>query len=380
MSAWKTVVGGVFFWAAATVVSADTISWPTSTPFNWTNWSPGQNSGLSGNLALPASSNPQAISNAAQPPSWSPPAFIPAAPSVASTPAASSIVTTPAAQTFVPMATPVATAPAPSVASAPLVASPAPFSAAAAASPVLAAPIQPPTSSTAVDAFVNLGTGPYPNAGLITTGNAQAWYQSPKITSLFGGQPTPQQVSNFDNTVIQRIEHTFQQSGVPIALTTDPNVPTAHTLSLVSNTVSNALPTAIGMTQLGGSGFSFIDQIAPSAQSVDQLEWIIAHNISHELMLAFGVGENYDKSGRFIDARDANFAMMVDPNASFSQGAAQALLSTDLSASNASVGGGFTQAAQVFGAKPVPEPATMIVWAAGLSAGVLYRRKRMAAK
>ena len=45
------------------------------------------------------------------------------------------------------------------------------------------------------------------------------------------------------------------------------------------------------MTQVGGNGFSFIDQIAPSAHSLDQLEWIVAHNISHELMLAFGVPE-----------------------------------------------------------------------------------------
>ena len=67
------------------------------------------------------------------------------------------------------------------------------------------------------------------------------------------------------------------------------------------------------MTHMGGSGFSFIDQEAKSAQSLDQLEWIVAHNVSHELMLAFGVGENYDQTGNYIDARNANWSMMVAP-------------------------------------------------------------------
>ena len=43
----------------------------------------------------------------------------------------------------------------------------------------------------------------------------------------------------------------------------------AHTLSLVSNTTSNSVPGVIGMTQIGGSGFSFIDQeakVSPDAR------------------------------------------------------------------------------------------------------------------
>ncbi len=124
---------------------------------------------------------------------------------------------------------------------------------------------------------------------------------------------------------MQRVEQTFQQSGVPLTLTLNSTDPATHTLSLVSNTTSNTTPGVIGMTQIGGSGFSFIDQEAQSAQSLDQLEWIVAHSISHELMLALGVGENYDQTGNYIDARNANWAMMVDPNATFSQAAAQAL-------------------------------------------------------
>ena len=48
-------------------------------------------------------------------------------------------------------------------------------------------------------------------------------------------------------------------------------------------------------------------------------------NISHELMLAFGVPENYDTTGNFVDARTANWAMMVSPSSTFSPAAAQAL-------------------------------------------------------
>ena len=96
-------------------------------------------------------------------------------------------------------------------------------------------------------------------------------------------------------------------------------------MSLVSNASSAAFPGAIGTTDLGANGLSFIDPMAQAAQSVDQLEWIVAHNISHELMLAFGVGENYDQTGNYIDARNANFAMLIDPNATFSAGAAAAI-------------------------------------------------------
>src|SRR4029077_7279368 len=119
---------------------------------------------------------------------------------------------------------------------------------------------------------------------------------------------------------------TFQLSGVPIKLTDNPNVPAAHTLSVVSNTSSLAFPGAIGTTNLGSNGFTFIDPILTPAQSVGQLEWVVAHNVSHELMLAFGVGENYDKTGNYIDAPKANWAMLDSPSSTFSPAAAQALL------------------------------------------------------
>ena len=235
------------------------------------------------------------------------------------------------------------------------------------------APNSTPASGSIANANLNLDIGPYPLASTITTGNAQPWYNSSQIASFFGGQPNSQQVASFDNVVMQRVEQTFQQSGVPISLTLNSTAPAAHTLSLVSNTGSNTTPGVIGMTQIGGSGFSFIDQEAKSAQTLDQLEWIVAHNISHELMLSFGVGENYDQTGNYIDARNANWAMMVNPNSTFSQAAAQALQAALSSSNPTSMTG--VQDAQVINGQPVPEPTTVAFWLACLSAATLMRRK-----
>ena len=171
-----------------------------------------------------------------------------------------------------------------------------------------------------VDAFLNLGAGPYPEESTITTGNAQPWYDSSQITRFFGGQPTAAQQASFDSAILQNVQQAFSQSGVPITLTDDPSVAAAHTLSLVSNTASSTLSDAFGMTELGKSGFSFIDQIAPNAQTLDQLEWIVAHNLSHELMLAFGVGENYDHTGNYIDAPDGQLGDDDQPDLDLQHG------------------------------------------------------------
>jgi len=228
------------------------------------------------------------------------------------------------------------------------------------------------TAPYVANANLNLGTGPYPLASTITTGTAQPWFNSSQIASFFGGQPTAQQISSFDNVVLQRVEQTFQQSGVPITLTLNSTEPAAHTLSLVSNTTSNTTPGVIGMTQIGASGFSFIDQEAKSAQTLDQLQWIVAHNLSHELMLSFGVGENYDQTGNYIDARNASWAMMVSPNSTFSQAAAEALQSA-LSANSTGTTG--IQGAQLINGQTVPEPTTVACWLAGLATAALMRRK-----
>jgi hypothetical protein len=235
---------------------------------------------------------------------------------------------------------------------------------AAAPAPVPVQPAPAPVAATpTVDAFLNMGNGSYPEAGFITTGNAQPWYQSAAITGFFGGTPTAQQQASFASTVLQRVEQTFQLSGVPVSLTTDQTVSAAHTVSLVSNTVAALIPNAIGMTDIGANGFSFIDQEAKSAKSLDQLEWIVAHNISHELMLSFGVGENFDQTGNFVDARNANLSMMTNPSATFSAAASQALNQNLLNQATSDPTA--AQSAQVLHPGAVPEPGSFLVWGLG---------------
>ena len=123
-----------------------------------------------------------------------------------------------------PVAAPMVAAPmvtAPMVAT-PMVATPVAAAAPAPAPVVLPAPsavsipsvAAPSPAPPAYNAFINMGTGPYPEASLITSGNAQPWYNSPQIVSLFGGAPTAQQQSSFTSTVLQRVEQTFENSGI----------------------------------------------------------------------------------------------------------------------------------------------------------------------
>ena len=49
-------------------------------------------------------------------------------------------------------------------------------------------------------------------------------------------------------------------------------------------------------------------------------------------MLAFGVPEDHDEPGLYIDSRNANWDMMVNPNSTFSASAANELLTKDFKA------------------------------------------------
>jgi hypothetical protein len=232
----------------------------------------------------------------------------------------------------------------------------------------------PLVSSPSVDAYINLGASPYPDESQITTGNAQPWYASAAVARVFGGTPTAQQQQAFDTTVLQRVQQTFGLSGIPITLTDSPGVSAAHELSVVSGTSSLAFNGAIGTTALGASGFSFIDLMAPSAQSVDQLEWLVAHNVAHELMLAFGVGEHYDQTGNYVDATQANWAMMTSPNATFSPAAAAALRAAISPSGPDQI---IESAPQLIQPTATPEPTTWALW--GLAAAALiWRRGRTA--
>jgi len=211
------------------------------------------------------------------------------------------------------------------------------------------------------DAFINLGTGPYLDSASLTTGNPQPWYLGTSVDRLFGGLPSIQQVAAFDQTVLQRAQQTFGLSGIPVTLTNDPNAPAAHTISVVSQTSNPTVGGALGMTYLGGNGFQYIDTAANSATSVDQLEWIVAHNLAHELMLAFNVPEVHDQSGQFIDSPNASWSMMTSPTATFSPGAVADLLSKNFQATSSA---GLNPSAQLLGPPSVPEPSAWMLWAA----------------
>ncbi len=227
--------------------------------------------------------------------------------------------------------------------------------------------------ATSYDAFINLGTTPYAGAGLIASGDPQPWYDSPQVARLFGGVPNAQQQQDFDQAVMQDVQQTFQSSGIPVSLTDSPTDSAFHTLSLVSNASSAAFPGAIGTTDLGSNGLSFIDPMAAVAQSVNQLEWLVAHNISHELMLSFGVGENYDQTGSYIDARNANFAMMINPDSTFSAAAAQAIRSH---LSNVGFQQVLQPGAQSIAPTPAPEPATVALWGLMAASVIVANRAR----
>ncbi len=239
------------------------------------------------------------------------------------------------------------------------------------------APVSAPAPArTSYDAYINLGNGPYANAESLTSGNALPWYDSSKVAGLFGGSPTAGQVQAFDAMVLQRVNQTFQLGGVHVALTDDPNNANsaAHSLSVVSNAVNPSMPGAIGMTNVGGNGFHFINNAASYANSVDQLEWIVAHNVAHELMLAFGVPEVHDQTGKSIDSTVGSMTMFLNPSSTFSPAAVQDLLSRNFQ--QAGGGLGLAYQAQLIDSAPVPEPATLAAWAFGAVGLAVFRRAR----
>ena len=145
----------------------------------------------------------------------------------------------------------------------------------------------------------------------MTTGTAQPWFDSPSVIQAFGGVPNAQQQANFVQTVLQDVEHTYQISGMNPTLTTNPNTPALHTLSVVSGLSDSSNPNAIGLTNVGGNGFSFIDKLDYANNPTD-LAWAIAHNVSHELMHAFGIGYHPD-GGNDVDAASADLVDVDRP-------------------------------------------------------------------
>jgi hypothetical protein len=232
------------------------------------------------------------------------------------------------------------------------------------------------SSSNSADGFINFGSSGFPQASTLVSGTPQAWYLSPVVQSLFGGTPTPAQQAQFTSAVLNDVKQTFALAGMNPNITIDPSVPAAHTISVVSGATYGPNPNAIGITNVGGSGFGFIDKLG-FASSVDQLEWAVAHNVSHEMMHAFGVATHADQTGTYIDAAAATPALLTSPNSTFSPGAVALINQT---AYGHSAQSGTTGAQLVDGdqevLQTVPEPASVVAWSlvTGVAA-VRYARR-----
>ena len=242
-----------------------------------------------------------------------------------------------------------------------------------------------PSAAAPVNAFINMTTGPFPSASSLTTGTAQPWYDSPSVIHAFGSVPNAQQQASFVQTVLQDVQHTYQLSGMNPTLTTDPNTPALHTLSVASGLSDPTNANAIGLTNVGGNGFSFIDKLDYATNPTD-LAWAVAHNVAHELMHAFGLGYHPD-GGNYVDAASTSWSTLTDPSTQFGPAATQLLLASQygtLSGSNSASGVGAEllnpDGTKVNGDEVVaaPEPATMAMWAFGALGGLIVLRRRAA--
>ncbi|MEO6810228.1 MAG: PEP-CTERM sorting domain-containing protein [Isosphaeraceae bacterium] len=235
--------------------------------------------------------------------------------------------------------------------------------------------VSPPTAPAfAADAYIKMDSGPFPSQAQLTTADPKPWYESPAVTQVFQHTPTSTEQQAFTDAVFRDVQKTFDKSGVPVTLTNQADVSAAHTLSVVAGATSPSVPEAVGMAVVGGDGFSFIDKLN-YASSVEELEQVVAHNISHELMHTFG-GEHHDTTGQYLDSAVTPWAVMADPNAVFGPDSVKELLTRDFRA----VGQGVYAAdgQEVLSPTPVPEPTTLAMWGLAASAAVILRRRSAA--
>jgi hypothetical protein len=239
------------------------------------------------------------------------------------------------------------------------------------------------SSTTPYDAFINMTSGNFTESASLTSGSPQPWYDSPVVAKVFGGVPNTQQQAAFTSEVLNDVQRVYTNSGIPVTLTTDPNAQAAHTISVVSNVSNVSNSQAIGITDVGANGFSFIDKLT-SFPTTDQLAQAVANNVSHELMHAFGVATHYDQTGTHIDSAVASPSLLTDPNATFSPQATQALLGRSFQDSTYNSLTGLqsstptqTDGDQVIVPQPVPEPATLALWIVAFGGLALNRVRRV---
>ena len=243
-------------------------------------------------------------------------------------------------------------------------------------------PPAPPASYQA-DASINFGNAGFSEASLLTDGKSSAWYNSPVVQKFDPNAANdPAFQAAFVNAVVQHVQQTYQQSGLHLTVTADPSVSAAHTLSVVSGASNPGNPDAVGITDVGHDGFSFLDKFV-YASSVDELEWVVAHNIAHELMHAFG-GGHHDKTGKYLDGAIAPWSTLADPATSFGPDSVAELLSHNFRAVGSNVypagAEGLTgpEDGARFSPPAVPEPATIALWTLGGLAAWVVRRRRAA--
>jgi hypothetical protein len=243
---------------------------------------------------------------------------------------------------------------------------------------------QTTSSSAPADAFINFGSGPFPEASNLTTGNPQSFFKSPAFTSLFGSNgPSSQDLTRFETQVLSTVQNTYNAAGLPIHLTLDPSMPAAHTLSVVSGASNPQNPGAIGITDIGNNGFSFIDKFG-AATNLTQLATAIGHNVAHELMHAFGLANHPETNGPYVDAASTTFSNLADPNTGFSPAAAALLSTLNFQATGQSITAGngsqMIDGNQVLlpEASPVPEPSTIALWTLAGFLVVAHRRRQSA--
>lgn len=242
-----------------------------------------------------------------------------------------------------------------------------------------ASPSAPATPAVA-DAFVNFGSVPDPEAATLTTGAEVPWYQSPSVTQVYGHTPTSAEQSAFTSEVLADVNTTFSLAGLHPYVTTNPAVPSNHTLSVASGLSYAANVNAIGITDVGHNGFGFIDKLK-YATSVDELAWAVAHNVSHELMHAFGVANHADQTGTYLDAATATWGLLTNSQSTFSPGAAGLISASNFgpTVTSTQFGGGLSGFQKLDGDQEimaVPEPSTLIAWGI-VVVGVVARKRRL---